>query len=322
MEKPRVAVNLDKKIETHHEESKVRHTTIEFLFAPHNTPADFDGLPERLAEADVYVPEFIAWNHDDLDYFQSVASGDVDPKDYGKKPSYVRADTAVMTELQALYASGKEVMFADVSEDDPLMDTYTEGAEQLKVAFEQFRSGNFEDAISTARLAMKKVGEFHDKRELLMQRNITDRIEEAGDDAPDRVLISLGTGHTKVGHKLKQDRWPIRRSFRNNFTVFSSYEEIIRRHLFDKPVDDDLLAKMFVEQTVKGAIQHLTVDTNLVHIAVRKISRTIDVRAAAFISKDIGQLPEGQKDKQIEFNLARFQIRIPRTTEQLERLAS
>ena len=243
-----------------------------FYFSAHGNPNDFKGLFDLIKDADVYVPEAFGWTIDYLDIYQDVSFGRKTPQ---QVVDVVQAegkdiDPLALVELQALYNTRKQVVFVDLPQEEAI---HTSGL--------FLGARNFDGLLRNVQHSLEGECELNQKRDERMVSHLMTRVVEVVKSNPDLntkddaiVVISLGSVHTGVYHRLKDSGGYAERIFDVIPQVYSYNEEGLRRMLWGKPVDDELLARILLEtafgNVFRPELERVTVDNAKIDLYIRK----------------------------------------------------
>lgn len=290
----------------------------EFFFAPHSSPTDLEGLKERFQQADIYIPESSGWTQEQLDVLRDVANGNIDvmqkiPGEEDGSPSH-RRDIQF---LRMIYNSHKPITLVDIPEAEH---------KKLEVA-EANWNGDFSDILVFEKEQASHLLRPDKEREQYMLDHLEPRVKELIGEHPSlkdkkeiNVLLSLGIAHDPIYIDLKKRGGETVRFFGQSSSVFSFKEEGARRLRFNKPIDDDLTSKMYLEMMFNGSfgrdIDKLTED----YMKFTKLSRKI---VSLFSFEEARQIFESSKivrDPRLvmEAKLGEKGIKIPSTEQEMD----
>ncbi|MDO8451550.1 MAG: twin-arginine translocation signal domain-containing protein, partial [bacterium] len=242
--KEKIEVSLGEKKEA--EDPGVR---VEFAYAPHRTASDMKKLRERVAEADVVALEGSGWEPYELKTWRDLSEGTITPEQVFREFGMSNAnegDRKWFEEYKIIYNSHKAIDSIDVPYGNPLNDEITDHLATPMF----FYDGDFEKALESTKNHTKNWAEIQKKREAYMLARLKEVAKEHV--LPDQkrklnILISLGAVHTGMRHKLEGGGADTRAAFGSMPFIFSNEDELLRRYLFEKTVDDALVASALLE---------------------------------------------------------------------------
>jgi hypothetical protein len=293
-----------------------------FFYSCHGTVKDIEKLEKAFQKADIYVPEAANWEPWIVSMFQDLSQG---RENLEQAKLFFAANPAASRTFEIIYNSKKPILFADVSSADvELNKAWDELNSFYKEAVAMFRISMFPWFLRRLRAAVLAEAEFILKREEKIKENLKKQIKEFLRGNPEyakkenlKVLISLGAVHTKIYQDLSKKEPHVSREFSVMPAVYPSRYEAIRRVMFGKEVNDELLARGFVEKTLLyPKLRELTDDSNKLFRALRKLSSRLTLKDIEQISKDYVQSP----GTDIFTELRKFNIEIPKSEEELDKL--
>jgi len=290
----------------------------EFFFAPHNSPTDMKGLEERFRQTDIYIPESARWTQEQLNVLRDVANGKIDvtqkiPGEEDGSPSH-RWNIQF---LRMIYNSHKPITLADVPKAEH---------KEWEVARTNW-NGTFSDILISAKEQSANILQASREREQHILDHLEPRVKELIGEHPSlkdkkeiNVLLSLGLAHDPIYIDLKKRGGETVRFFGQSSPVFSFMEEGARRLRFNKPIEDDLASKMYLEMIFNGSfgrdIDKMTEDTMKSVKLSRKILRKFSFEEARqiFESIKIGQDPR----LVMETKLKEKNINLPQSEKEMD----
>jgi hypothetical protein len=223
--------------------------SVEFLYGAHRTARDTQKLQERIAEADVVVPESSGWERDELQAWRDLSEGTITPAQVFQKFGLSTAneeDRRWLEEYEIIYKSHKAIDVIDVPRGHPL-DKEINDCLGTPI---YFCDGDFEKALERVKNYTKNWADIQKKREAYMLSRFKEVVKERTLPNQKRglnILITMGAVHTGVWHALKNEGVNTRAKFSPAPFIFSDQEELTRRYLFEKSVDDELVANVLLE---------------------------------------------------------------------------
>ncbi|HEY4520323.1 MAG TPA: hypothetical protein VJJ72_00765 [Candidatus Paceibacterota bacterium] len=294
---------MNQEFSKHNEESgspesreKAPNFKIEIYFGIHGTAEDMEGddgtnspgrfkrrgLRESFESADIYVPELHGWNETALQKMQDLSYGRISPDDFIKEAGLNKRDPMFgfkKAQLEMIHKSFKPIIILDVPEDDPRSEAMSNHYLGPK---EKARPSNFNQALASIKENLRQAADLHNEREDYMISQLVPRLEEAFKIRPDlrnrsdlKVLMFLGIAHTRVAHQLAEYGLTINTKYSRLPFIFSYDIEAQRRLALGKEVDNELAAKVLLEQLCRYVIgpiaTRLTNENNEVIAFIRKI---------------------------------------------------
>lgn len=225
-----------------------------FFFSSHGKAEDLFGLAEELSKGtDIYIPEGVGWDERWQNMYRQISEGTKDPEDM--QEAHKRSHPEILEELRILYNTGVDVLFADIGRDDIMFDSIKSAAfEDFDEAHYAFDSGEYDKAKFAFQEAVAEFAYF----DLLREQQIIDQIQvgvdvfirdnpEYADNPRPKVLIRLGAAHTLVYHAFKNDDPKTSAKFHHMPYIFSHFGEMIRSVKLGKKVNNNLIARSFIE---------------------------------------------------------------------------
>lgn len=252
----------------------------EFYFSPHGNPNDFKDLFELIKGADIYVPEVFGWTREYLGIYQDVSAGRKTPEQAIKEKQAEDAEMnpLLLEELQALYNTKKPIIFIDLPE------------EETPRAKNKIWLGarDFEGLLSNVQYYLEEESKLNHRREEYMVGQLKTKIGEILESDPDlktkddvNALVSLGSVHTGVYHELRDSGERVEREFNVMPQVYSLSDEGVRRYMWEKPVDQELLARILLETTFgevfQPELEKVSTDNTKIDLFKRKVASQFDI---------------------------------------------
>lgn len=283
-----------------------RRLNFEVFYSPHGSGKDLEGLEERLAQADVVIPEWLGWTKKRKEWLQQISNGELRPEDtetYKQDPQGFDARL-----IQLLYNTKKVIVMADVPAGSPLMKAFDKPS-VFRAMLLMGENRNFNDVVRRMGQDLRREAELDSKREDYVIKQIPKEIKAANNRNPNlrekkqiNILSTFGSAHTRIFHKLAGKYEGASRSYNKLPVIFSFSEEAIRRYQFDKEVDNLLLAKAALEFIVLKHLQRKTkaseVDTGEMMEKIRQALGNLDYQETreAFRKLSTGASLEGVFD--------------------------
>jgi hypothetical protein len=224
------------------------HIQYNFYYSPHGTPEQIEGLATPLSETDVYIPEAAGHDFNADEVYRKVSSGELTPEEALKDADPKNTTPERTAELNMLYGKHKSIVFADAD----MLDMAVMGR-MVKLHIAEGKDFDFERDLGKYREVLERDAEFAKAREIMMLSVLGERLTRAISNDADlkgkkqvKVLFKLGSGHTWMSQVLQQTGHDVTRQFRDSSEQFAFFDEAIRRYIFDKPVSDELLARVML----------------------------------------------------------------------------
>lgn len=225
--------------------------SFDIFFSEHFRKEDAAGLAEKLATVDIYIPEIAGWDEKLGKRLNDVSWGRMTPEElwaYGDYMSNAFQDA----EVRALFGKKVLVHCIDISLSDSPIETLTEVLEDL-YSFDY--ADTFETALKKKKAAIKRFADVQKERERHMAENLViliDRIShrqipELSARNQVRILFHLGSVHTYIYHRVREEDPKTKKYFKTNPHIYNYEQEAVRRYIFGKEVSDDLVAKVMLE---------------------------------------------------------------------------
>lgn len=224
--------------------------SVDIYYSAHASAEDVKDLAKKFSEADIYIPEQMH-SKGTLDTYQKVSDGIMEPVEAAKKMFGDSIQYGYALErLKIIYDSHKPINMVDLPIDHELIEEYKELDHRPNLK-------NFEEDLKKTEIYLQKAAEFEKKREEYMLSQLEPAIRESIENHPGlqdkkqlKVLLSLGAYHTGLFHDMKQKGYSVEREFGELPVSFGYAGEAMRKHSFDKKVDDDLVAKSMLENLI------------------------------------------------------------------------
>jgi len=264
--------------------------SIGIFFSFHGTPEDLEGLHERIKEADIYIPEGMGWTKNHLDALRNASFGKISLDVFRQR---YRGNPAFRRKLEDVYNSCIAITIIDV----PSRHRLNKESDAIWV-YDPYQKDNFSETLDYTRESLCNIATNIDKREEYMLSQITQkRIEELlgaypslRNQKPIKILLSIGSSHAASPSDYSE----------SSFTD----EGIIRSRLGEK-IDDDLVAKIFLER-------YFELSSYSAHLSLREWLSKSSRKISRFERLIISQL-NLQDAKRIFDYIKRTGIRVPRT---------
>ena len=211
-------------------------------------------------------------------------------QDWGDdNPSYYSRDKKF---FKIIYKSKKPITFIDIPDNHSLVRRENEN----KIPNIHFGS-NFGQVFDAVRGYIEKAADMHEERETYMLKQLQPQIQELLKTHPElrgrqeiNVLLSVGGTHTSLGRYLKKDYQTTRR-FSRIPMIFPYRDEALRRHMFSKPVDDELVARIVAEHLLSKAHKKFFITDDSI-----KDVKSIRKLVSKFSFEELEEMFEGAHD--------------------------
>ncbi len=287
-----------------------------FFYSPHGTREDVKEIKSLFEETDIYAPENYVWGEQEKKYLEDLSQGTI-------KPS--ACQNPALNYLDGLiYNSKKPIIIVDISKEaTEIRKLFRSSRKIFEKSLGFFAEGKFDEAIEKIRLYVRGEAEANITREEKIKENIKNEIKKFLDNNPNyknrkelKILISLGSLHTHLYKDLKAGNINLSHSFNQYPQIYSSADETIRRIIFDKEYNDELLAKIFVEDFLYDYLADLTDDSNKIDRLIRKLSSQLNISDIRQISENSGKnskskITEGLRSRGIE---------VPRSKKEIDKM--
>jgi len=303
----------------------------DILYARHGTKEDREELPDRLKDADVYIPEFFEWTGSVLKMYRdhSAGKGRLFKGPPGLELNFALGlNPAVKEELRILYNSHKPIGMIDMKPSySPFLSEWDSIKQSRAERYAKPR-GSFPQRLDLIRQSLESEARFQNKREKYMISQLRPTMQELiktypslKDKSEIKVLLSLGSAHTFVYHNLKRDSQETTRTFSRMPEVYGFETEALRRFIFGREVDDDLVSKVFLEGVF---LKTHDLGRNIGNVGdsskIEKYVRKLIPQFSFEETKEIFErLKQGEKAKQIfDIKFAEKGIRLPQSERELD----
>lgn len=292
-----------------------------FFYSPHQTAKDIENLEKAFKEADIYIPEVVFWPSFTPDIFQGISDGQITPE---KAVDISEEKSSRLRELEIIYNSKKPILLADVSAADiELIKKYEAVIQLAQEVIDFFKQGDFKKSLQRTRSLIEKDAQFHLEREAKIKENLKSQIIKFLDNNPKykqkekiKILVRLGSFHTKIYQDFKKENLPISREFNKLPIVYLSFNEAKRRIMFGKEIDDELLARGIIEEVIYPSIKDLTDDSDKLFWLIRNLSSQLTFKDIKQIAKDFGENPALDITEELE----KFNIKVPKSEEEIDKI--
>ncbi|EKD65017.1 MAG: hypothetical protein ACD_50C00213G0005 [uncultured bacterium] len=229
---------------------------IKFFNSKHRSAFDIKGLRDQLQEIDIYIPEVFGWESEYLSDLRKLSSGGTDVEQMlehwgAKDQTNYERDREF---FEVINNSRKAITIIDVPGGHPLVDR-ADGSILPKIKF----GSDFNESLNSMRDYLKNLSAIEKERGSYMLEHLKPKIQEVIDSNPElaekeklSILIDIGVANTHLYHDLKKD-FETSREISTMPMQFLYREEVMRRYIFDKLVDDELIARTVTEYLISKA---------------------------------------------------------------------
>lgn len=282
-------------------ENKEREPKISYriLYGSHGTAEDFKEFEGEFKKADIYIPEACGWTPETLEEFNQISQGKGLTLDEFVVKYNFRRGSSVYKELEVIKDSKKPILLVDASRDTDLTMKRIEATLFYMEAIKLFENGKFEPAINSMRKYVELMAKHVRKREDCMKRNLKEKVNNLiqkdkalRNKEEVKILLTLGSAHTKLFQDLKKEKLSISRQHASYPDVFLSTNEAIRMILLSsKKPSDELLVRAFIDSSelFLRYLRSLTKDTTKSDRMARKISSKLSFEDIKEISEELGR---------------------------------
>lgn len=244
----------------------------DFLFLPHETAEDARNIEPLLQKADIFAPEFI-YNEEIKDIIHRLSEGTETLESAQKiirTYKEIPPDSFYDALFELIDRHRKPVVLADYNiGDESLKERLAQTNTLAYDASKKFQLGLFEEAIQSWRKAIESMAKnnildreqkYVEKLQVEIKKLLEQHSELKNKDELN-ILITFGAVHTTLYQSMKKE-FPdsnFTRVFNEQIQRYSYMHEAIRRLLFDKQVNDELLARGLLEAYLSNlpAIKHM-----------------------------------------------------------------
>ena len=233
-------------------------------------------------------------------------------------------------EINALHGTGVIVKSVDLPQGDAL---YGEIQRILADYSGPPRFGkDFTDTLKILHSTYQKLSDLEKRREVYMIEHLgalkdniqKGQIPELKDKRDIKVLMHLGSSHTGIYHALRRKNENTQRTFPSVPHRYGYDDEITRRMMFDKKVDDTLLARDFLVSLMAARLfDHLASSNDQKAIRYeRGVASKFDLQEIKHIHDAMKKSRNPYATFEAEFTtmLDRKKIRIAKTREEFEKM--
>ena len=248
------------------------------FYGAHGSAEDIEFLSKPLKNADIFIPEAMGWSQGHVTYYEALTNGRMTPEEALRRFStgqthYMLTSDTMLKQFEMIYNSRKYIAFADVPDGHPLVRRF------LRIYSSGFpKDDNFEQTLKNVRNYIKDTSSLDLDRENFMLSRLQPAINQVLKDTPSlarkqklNVLLFLGAYHTRVHHELKKAGAEVSATFSYKPFIYPFSNEAERRYAFGKEIDDELVAKSFMEVTVViPGMQKITKDFRKISLYARR----------------------------------------------------
>ncbi len=312
---------FNKKLESERKPGEPK-ISIDIFYVRHATGDDLEGLKEKLLKSDAYIPEASGWNYDSLYVVRAISENGIRPEDQFRFKT--DSQSFLQRMLEIISNTKKPIVFIDVPEGSAINDRLNKLEDNEGIKFGHGYFGATKNSFK--RFAKKASSDVFKARADFMLKSLKPKIQELLKDYPYmkgkkeiKVLMTLGSGHTDFYFKLKNQGYDVARSFNKNSRTYDFTTEVYRRYLFDKQVNDELIAMALLEQVLYQILPVLT-SKEVIEDSKRRSLRTV---ISKFSFQEIKEMFEGVNNrdefkKLFEQKLQEKGLSIPKSEQELD----
>lgn len=325
---------LREQLEQTEQKEKEPKVSYHFSYSPHVTTQDFKNLEKAFEKADIYVPEAYKWGSQSKSLLDKASQGRITIEEIVK---LTKKDPLFRQKLKIIHNSNKPILLVDIQKSNKeFIDKMDKTLEMKEKANNLFIQGKFKNAIQKLRSYVVNFAKLQLIREKRIKQNLEKQIKAFVKQNPEykgnkeiKVLVSLGSFHTHVYHKMKKEDISVSREFDHTPKVYISLVEAMRRLVFFKEeADDELLARVFIEKNIYPWLEDLTDNTNKISQVLRKISSGLTLKDIKQISKNISEISKkprtpsflGFPIEDIIYEVEKLGIKIPDSEQEMDQL--
>ncbi|MBI4130702.1 hypothetical protein HY468_05265 [Candidatus Roizmanbacteria bacterium] len=231
--------------------------SFEIFYGAHGSAKDIEGLSARLTDADIFIPELLAWTPIHRSVYRGISAGILTPKVAVQRfaagrDQFTLSTDVVLKMFEMIYNTHKPIAFTDVPYGHPI------ARRQIQLNYSGFPiNRNFYQTLQNAKNHIRDQAAVDLERENYIVSHLQPTVDQVLDENPllknkqnVRALLFHGTAHTRIHHALKRSGSEVEAHFCHKPYVYPFSAEAERRYMFGKEVDDELAARSFMELTV------------------------------------------------------------------------
>lgn len=223
---------------------------VAMFYGAHSTPEDLGCYSEELEKSNFVAIESIAWtklvNERQKLLIQGDPSVELQPIEPGKKRSFAYA------QMELLAGSHKGLITVDVPDGNALVEENREvNARRLQIIKADSptpKTMSFEDMLTELGDVVQEHARVQGEREAYMVRRLFTELRTVPQEETVKLLWSIGSSHTAIFHALHSEMGDASRrifAFQKPM-VYSNYVEAMRRAMFGKKNDNELLSRAWL----------------------------------------------------------------------------
>lgn len=226
----------------------------DFYFSSHVLAEDLNNVDEFFKQADIVFPEVHGWEPNELDVYNLIAQGKLDPN---KFISRIDSGKYISALLKKIYNSKKIIGLADVplGHHSAELERHDGCVVRGKKLIQAANAGaSLEEQV---RIGSAEIGKMQSEREEYILLNLGKRLKEIFNTYPDlakksevRVLFTLGASHTTLYQALAKAGINTKRKFSRNPYVYGNMGEGLRQVMMTKEhkLDEENIPKIALFQ--------------------------------------------------------------------------
>lgn len=277
---------LEKATGVDKEKGRGPEISFEIFYSAHKTAKDVEGFDEKVRDADIVIPEAFGWNPWQLIFYRAVADGARSPEEmirYAKEKKGIDiSKTADVAIPKALYESKKFITFIDIPSHHSLVKKIDAAKLEQPLDLRQ----DLDMLLKKVKNMVESYADLQKERENYMLSELAEFVEKLRDNPSQfpelakkgkiKILLFLGSDHTRIYHGLKSTPEDASRWFKEKPYIFGSYvNEAIRRHLMGKEIDDSAAVRLLfhgmIEPLLFKKLEKVTDDSVKILVFLRHL---------------------------------------------------
>lgn len=245
------------------------HIELSFYFSAHVAPQDMKDVAQHIDATDVYFFESAPREDEWTSLIEEVSQHPQHTLDEYLDKVLIYNDIPIRGTIwepvvRSLYGTGKAIGTIDIGGNAGEFDL----AQELIDAYSEPlpTNGSFDQALETYRTIWEQRAHMQNKREEIMVDRFEDELDLVFELNPElkhkenlKVLVSVGSVHTRLRHIFTANGMESKRSFSDGSPYIYSYElELMRTIQFGKEPTQELLKRAYAENLVGSVVQVAT----------------------------------------------------------------
>ena len=239
--------------------------TLTIFHGAHGSVQDARAIEPVFRQCDIIIPEGLGWTPKHLTVANAISVGELIPttEAVGQLGIDLSKEGYERQLLKMVYGSHKPIAYIDypAEDEEEVGNQRSVGRFIGMIPLWWVLSKSFEYKIESIKLNLEDFAQSDKKREDYMismlqpiiRRTIANNpslSQKAQQEGQLNTLLILGAAHTAVSHSLERQGFKVSREFSQKPFVYPYFVEGIRRYRFDKKVDNDLAARIFIEVVI------------------------------------------------------------------------